>query len=408
METINVKNNVVKNETGRTIRGDFITNRPHPTTRKATVENIPLDNSQNIPLALLGQYDGSLRQKWRRQRRYTKAKKIETLAISKYRQNGRGISFKDLLSNGVATHKQQAQTTWKHCLRANILFTIHNRKPQEYYPLCLKSEILNKNIRIGATGGGLPTSPLLLGNVLDHDSLDSYQGVDCIIIQTLEGYVLPLLPKVPLHIHKMQLKVRIPPEFYHEIAFPKAPWNKGKEHEEIIGSTRARYRFYANGTVVVSTESSNNPFRLEYESDCSSLMAFLGQVRDRLVLFLSDKHERIVPDIMSWELTQWDLNKDVEIDYRAQIVGLKIQLRHACRLFRVYVKSKGRDTVCRVEESISSKNRSAVEAISDIFNPTERLEKQVSDINRKVNQLLECGAALGFPYIERGVSDFDT
>ena len=32
-------------------------------------------------------------------------------------------------------------------------------------------------------------------------------------------------------------------------------------------------------------------------------MVFFGQVRDRLVTFLMDRHERIVPDILDWELT---------------------------------------------------------------------------------------------------------
>jgi hypothetical protein len=44
------------------------------------------------------------------------------------------------------------------------------------------------------------------------------------------------------------------------------------------------------------------------------------------------------------------------------------------------VKSKGGDTIYRVEESISHKNKSAIEAIVDIFNPTERLKEQIADL----------------------------
>lgn len=390
MENINDNNNLIKNETGRITEGDHITDGPDRTTRKTIGEIILIHDSQNIPVALSGQCTGSSYIIRERQRRYTKAKFIETLAVRKCKQNGRGISFKDLLSNGFALHKQQAQTTLKHCLRANILFTIGDRKPQEYYPACLKSEILSKNIPIRPTRVGFLKPTLLRDKDLKKDVINYCQTLDPTIVQTLEEYVLPLLPQIPFHIHKMQFKVRIPRECYQEISLPAAPWNKGKEHEEIIGGAHARYRFYANGTVVVSTESGNNPFKLETESDCSRLMAFFGQVRDRLVLFLADKHERIVPDIMNWEMTQWDLNKDVKVDDWMQVVGLKIQIKHACRLFRIYIKSRGRDTVCRVEEASSSKNKSAIEVINDIFNPTERLEKQLAGIDRRVNQLLEC------------------
>ena len=188
----------------------------------------------------------------------------------------------------------------------------------------------------------------------------------------------------------MHFKIRVPPECYQEIVLPANPWNKGKEHEELIGRTLVRYRFYANGTVVVSTESSNNPFLLATEFDFSNFMAFLGQVRGRLILFLADKHERIVLDIMDWELTQCDMNKDIRIEKWLQPTGLSIQVRHMSRLFRVYIKSKDRDTVCRVEESISFKEKSVTESITDIFNPTQKLEKQIAELNRKIDHL-SCG-----------------
>ena len=138
---------------------------------------------------------------------------------------------------------------------------------------------------------------------------------------------------------------------------------------------------------MVFTECSNNPFRLETEEDLVSLIAFLGAVRDRLVVFLHDIHERIVPDIMQWYLTQCDINRDVKVDDWLQFTGIKMQVRHAFHLFRIYIKSKGKDTLCRVEESISLKNRSAVKVINDIFNPYERLEKQIEDLGRKIDRL---------------------
>jgi hypothetical protein len=166
----------------------------------------------------------------------------------------------------------------------------------------------------------------------------------------------------------MQFKLKVPAECYHEIALPINPRNKGKQHEEIIGRAHLLYHFYANGTVMVFTENSNSPFKLEDELDLSRLIAFFGQVRDRLVIFLADKHERIVPDIMQWQLTQWEVNRDVTMDEGwAQITGLKIQVKHLDHLFRVYIKSMGENTVCRVEECYSSP-KTAIKVINNIFN----------------------------------------
>ena len=58
--------------------------------------------------------------------------------------------------------------------------------------------------------------------------------------------------------------------------------NNGKQHEEIIGKDRVSYYFYAKGTVMVLTESSNSPFKLEDEFDRSRLLTFFGQIMDRL------------------------------------------------------------------------------------------------------------------------------
>ena len=202
--------------------------------------------------------------------------------------------------------------------------------------------------------------------------------------------MLPLLPKVPLHIHKMHFKVRIQPEYYQEIVLPVDPCNKGKEHQELIGLTLVKYRFYANGTIVVSTErAARIPSPWQLNLTLGNFMSFLGQIRDRLVLFIADKHERIVPNIMDWELTQCDLNRDVHLErWMLLPIGLSIQVRHLSHLFRVYIKIKGRDTVCRVEESVTPKGKSVVESVNDIFNPTERLEKQIANLTSKVDQFL--------------------
>ena len=122
---------------------------------------------------------------------------------------------------------------------------------------------------------------------------------------------------------------------------------------------------------MVFTESSDNPFKLEDETDLSRLIAFFGQVRDRLVTFLADTHERIVPSVLEWEITQCDINKDIKVGEGLQYTGLKVQVKHFDHLFRVYIKSLGKDTACRVEESLNPK-KPAVQAINEILpNPNQ-------------------------------------
>ena len=97
-----------------------------------------------------------------RRRRYVRADEVENLACNKYKENGRGITIDDLLTNGLALHKKQAQTNLKYCLRRGILFTVYNCKPQQYYPSCLRSEIMkaktSKNIPIYPTGANKVTA----------------------------------------------------------------------------------------------------------------------------------------------------------------------------------------------------------------------------------------------------------
>jgi hypothetical protein len=125
----------------------------------------------------------------------------------------------------------------------------------------------------------------------------------------------------------------------------------------------------------VFTESSNSPFRLEDEVDRSRLLAFFGQIRDRLITILADRHERIVPDILEWELTQCDINKDIKVGEGLQYAGIKVQVKHFDHLFRIYIKSIGKDISCRVEESLNPE-KPAVQAINEIFSTQRQREHQ--------------------------------
>jgi hypothetical protein len=353
-----------------------------------TYENIPTIFSQNIPIDRLGHQGDVGRGKFRRL--YSSAKQIEELAIRKYRENGRGICFADLLLEGIASNKKQAQTKLKHYLRMNVIFTNGNHKPQRYYPSCLKSEILkritSKSIPIGVAEVGHLNGLLGRNNSGYHEITSS----DLLISQSLEGYVLPMLHAVPIHMHKIHLKLRIKSEYYDELSIPADRWNRGKKHEEIIGGSNVCYHFYANGTVMIFVKNSSHPFKLEDEADHSRILAYFGQIKDRLVTYIADKHERIVPDIMEWQITECDINKDIKVSDQLQITGLKIQVKHIDHLFRIYIKSLGGETVCRVEQSISNNqaNSSILDTLTRIFNPTERIEKICSEISKKQDLLI--------------------
>ncbi|MGC1927614.1 MAG: hypothetical protein WA667_01455, partial [Candidatus Nitrosopolaris sp.] len=60
-----------------------------------------------------------------------------------------------------------------------------------------------------------------------------------------------------------------------------------------------------------------------------------------------DRHERIVPNVMEWELTECDINKDVKVSDGFHFAGPNIQVKYMDHLFSLYIKSMGKDTVYR-------------------------------------------------------------
>jgi hypothetical protein len=88
-----------------------------------------------------------------------------------------------------------------------------------------------------------------------------------------------------------------------------------------------------------------------------------------------------VPDIEQWEFTECDINRDVKVSDLLHISCVKVQVKHMDHLFRVYIKRRGNDTFCRVEETKNLK-MPVMEAIDQILNPFDRIEKQLSEIHR--------------------------
>jgi hypothetical protein len=297
-----------------------------------TVHNVPNATSQSVPLDELGQSVIP--------RSYISEHKIKEIAVEKYRCSGKGITFNDVRQR-FHVKKAQAQRSLKHFHAKGILFTAEdlstrgidlaqNTNPQKYFPVCIKSDIIQdlkkRNcVLVQATGVNLQKKDI--SNTLEHQKAQSF-------IQ-----VLMQLPFAPLYIHKLQLRLSIDKQYYKELTHKEGRINRAKIHEDIIGRRHVTYTFSPNGTVEIAVKSSDTPFKLETDEDETVLFSFLGQVKDRLLYRIGDIRERHIPPIMEWVLKACDLNKDVEIQYNCQLTLPDIQLKYAGKVFRQYVKS---------------------------------------------------------------------
>jgi hypothetical protein len=93
-------------------------------------------------------------------------------------------------------------------------------------PDCAKGISHARNTTIGPTG-------VIIDNGTSDNTSPPYEelNADRIITQTLEGYVLPLLPAVPLHIHNIHLKCKTiawDTDYYSELRLPSYRQNIGK------------------------------------------------------------------------------------------------------------------------------------------------------------------------------------
>ena len=108
---------------------------------------------------------------------------------------------------------------------------------------------------------------------------------DIIITQTLEGYVLPFLPTIPLHIHNIHLKCETltsSKAYYSELHLPIYKQNTGKYQVLVIDNIQVSYVFYPNGTIDIYTKNSDNPLKLQTDKDRIDLIAFIGKIKNNL------------------------------------------------------------------------------------------------------------------------------
>jgi hypothetical protein len=288
-------------------------------------------------------------------------KKIVEIAVQKYRACGQGIDFSDVMEFHCS--KANAQRILKDCCEQRILFRSPKRtSPQRYYPSIIKANILENLKQKGNV-------PIHLTEVLSSNAPLEEQRA-----QNLYD-ILYSFGRYPPYIHKLQLQLSLESRYYTDIQKSSSKYNKAKQHVERIGTSIVKYLIYPNGKTMVFVACSNNPSKLEDESDVSILYAFLGQIRDRLLYLMTDPHERIVPPIMKWILTGCDINKDVTVTDKLQLTAIDIQLKDADRVFRLYIKSLGDKAVYRVEESVKMRC-SLVDVLRTIRSPTELQDKK--------------------------------
>jgi hypothetical protein len=104
-----------------------------------------------------------------------------------------------------------------------------------------------------------------------------------------------------------------------------------------------------------------------------------------LLHYVSDIHERGVPEITEWILKECDLNRDVEINEMCQMYLPNIQLKYAGQVFRMYIKSLHDRSVCRVENSLTI-GSPLVQVLDGIILPTRAIKELTEEV-RQLKQM---------------------
>jgi hypothetical protein len=282
--------------------------------------------------------------------------KIKEIADRKYQINREGITYLDIIKE-FGCSKTKAQRKLKNlCVatiddkgkKASVLFRAFKRtNPQQFYLSSKRAKIIedlnnNKNRLKDPTGVNHHSHPFLA----KRDQSARY------FLEILYQFL-----HVPIFLHKLFLQTFIDPAYYKELKDVEkiVQVNKAIQYEEIIGplpiKRKVTFTINPNGTVMIYITCSRNPFKLENGEDISYIFSFLGQVRDRLLYFLKDPNERILPSLMEWKLNQCDINKDIEINDKEQITLPDIQLIEVDKVFRLYVRAMEQRAYYRFEES---------------------------------------------------------
>ena len=199
---------------------------------------------------------------------------IEGIAVEKFKSCGLGITFKDIQVRFHVT-KPRAQRCLKYFRAEDILFTaqylidqgiylIQNTNPQQYFPSCIRAEIIENldkrnSVLVEPTGANLSKRSLNQSSYSKRAMLSSLGN------QKAQSFldVLLHIPFAPLYVHKLQLMLHIDKRYYQELAHKEGHINRAKHLEEIIGRRHVKFVLSPNGSVGIYVRSSDTPFRLE-------------------------------------------------------------------------------------------------------------------------------------------------
>jgi hypothetical protein len=281
-----------------------------------------------------------------RNKTYLKAVNVKKLAEKIYNENGRGITFEDIMTE-FGVKERKAQRTLKHFHARKVLFTaldleiegfhikgIKRKRPQRYFSIGSKTKVLER-----------------LKNNVPKDTTEYRQDP----LGPLKAYnfeqILKLLSYAVLHIHKLQIQTWIDKENYELLQFDVQ--NNSKVVKERIGNHVVEFRFYRTGSVMIYVSCSYQPFRLYNDQDVSDILIFLGRIEQKLKSVLRDNRDTVTASVNKWILKGCDVNKDVDIEGAAQITLPDIQIPFAEMALRAYVKPIGDKVFYRVEHSLT-------------------------------------------------------
>jgi hypothetical protein len=313
---------------------------------------VPVDNEKGRPSGTLGQGSG-----WKA----IHSSDVEHFAIELFDSSKTGLKVSHLETKFRIT-KDHARSVAKRYCRNGILFAPENHKPQRYYPVERRPQVIEylytkkRLLPVQPTGTGQVTSHHALFNALENQKAANFLDL------------LRLLPLSPRYSHNIHLKTRIAKDYYGDLDIIPRNRTKGKLISERIGLREVMYTYYPAGSITMEVACSYAPFRISCEDDVNILFAFIGQVKDRMATHLSDPRERLVPDINFWILKECDVNVDIRLNDLGQVTLQDIQLSTMGRIFKAYVKILESTAVCRLEETISP-NSPLLVALDSIIHP---------------------------------------